>query len=652
MKAHQFVDTFDTQRADLWQYAGPATVASGRLVLPLIEAGWDPAANGGLGAEVPAASISAVPVQLTGSRFVIEAVSVPTTARSSVSVTLADADEDNLGEFIEWSIEHGTLTALRYIDQVTATGWSAPFDPIAHRWLSIRHEPGVIVWSTSPDGVGWTDRAQLMTTLGVDAMHLAVSAYLRELANPEDDDGLDPAPALFDNANNPPVSLMGDDPLTEIVSDGNAPNLAIDVSIIDDETSSLVLDESELDGYAVLGWGDNPNGWVNIVCDVTRVQISRGTTGNLGPLAQTEAGTCAVQLTDIERRIDPTINGDVIHPGTGVRVRAWGGSDPAAPDWSTVLFTGKVSGDGIAVAYARVDPPVVTFTATDLVGELVRWESIGYGDPGIGAGDTLLTRVGRVLTEVGIENAISIGSDAAYLATLAPTRLERGWGAVSDAVTAELGRVWVDSQNRMVVRGRGSQLTGPVRGTLSDWHGESVEGAEQHCCYVDPSVRYSPEQLVNRVIGGRSGTGVAAPVQLDDDVSRTRHGLRAVRETALALASDTQVAPWAGSLISSHTEPRVRVDRVTPAPWGAPEAWQAVCSTDIGDRWLFRYHPQLGPTVREAVGVLGIEHEIDAEGWSIVWHTAWAPAPGQNPSGWFMLDVSELEGGDVLAPFS
>jgi hypothetical protein len=647
VKVHELVDAFDAPLDPAtWNVSGSAATAGGRLSLPVTSPYFDPE----LQETIPPAAISSVErLDFTGSRAVLELVTIPTSVRSSVSLSISTGSD--LGETVWWRIDAGIIGATRYVDQQQTDGWTAPFDPVEHRWVALRHEPGVIVWATSRDGITWVDRSQLMATFPVDDVQLGVGALLQELADPGDDDGIYPPPALFDNLNNPP-GIPSDDPLTEIVGDGSAPNLAIDLNVAGSENGSLILDESVLDGYALLGWQDNPTGWVNIVCDVTRVQIARGATTVLGPLTQTEAGSCSVQLVDYERRIDPTINGDVIHPGTPVRVRAWGGNDPTAPDWSAVLFTGRVSGEGIAVAYSRVDPPVVTFTASDRVGELVRWESIGHPAPGVGDGDDLLERVNRVLTEVGIENGVALGSDAVYLATLAPATLEKAWAAISDATRAELGRVWVTSSNALVVRGRGSVLSGPVRGTLSDWHGETIEGAEVHCCYVDPSVRYSPEQLVNRVIAGRAGTGAAAPVQIEDEVSRVLHGTQVARETGLVLADDVQVLPWARSLLSTNTEPRVRVERVSPAPWGAPEAWPAVCATDIGDRWLFRLHPQLGPTVREAVGVLGIEHEITAESWSTTWFTAWAPAPGANPSGWFMLDVSVLDEGDVLAPFA
>ena len=50
-------------------------------------------------------------------------------------------------------------------------------------------------------------------------------------------------------------------------------------------------------------------------------------------------------------------------------------------------------------------------------------------------------------------------------------------------------------------------------------------------------------------------------------------------------------------------------------------------ATDIGDRWLFRYRPGMGPAVEGAVGILGVEMALDPGGWSVTWATAEAPIP-------------------------
>jgi hypothetical protein len=398
---------------------------------------------------------------------------------------------------------------------------------------------------------------------------------------------------------------------------------------------------------------------------VTAVRITRGATRTQGALTRTEAGSAAVTLLDAERRFDPIVNADAVHPGVRVRVRAWAGSDPAAPDWSAVLFTGRIGAD-LDVAYQRVGPPVVSFTASDVVARLALFSSIGRPDPGVGDGDDLLGRVGRIVTEVGLPaDAVGDDVDADYAATMPATTLARGWEGVSDAVDAELGRVWVTADDRIVTRARGSQLSGPVRGTLSDWHEETVGGDEDavHCCYTDAQVRMGTESLTNRVIAARRvpSTGGGTPpasavVQVDDVYSQARWsgGVPVVHEDrSLELSTDGQLQPWAEWLLLASSEPELRVDSVAPAPWAAgPEAWRAVCETDLGDRWGFRLHPQIGPQVARTVGVLGIEHDITPGGWEVRWSTTEAPTPGEeNPGGWFVLDVSELDGGDVLAPF-
>lgn len=450
------------------------------------------------------------------------------------------------------------------------------------------------------------------------------------------------------------------DPLT-IISDEGAPNLAVDV-LPDNAPGTFLVDSSELDGPDLLGWG--MDGWSNIVCDVTRVRTARGAQRLQGPRTRAEAGLASVVLSDTARRFDPMVNADAIHPGTPLRVRAWSGVNPAAPEWSAVLFTGRIGTD-LDVTYSQTDAPVVTFTAVDIISRLAQYGSVGHADPGVGAGDTLRGRVVRVLAELGLPGStLGTDSDATYRATLASTPLDTGWDEVSAAADAELGRVWVTCDDQIITRARGSELTGVVRGTLSDWHGEAISDAT-HCCYTDPTVRFGTDGVVNRAIGARRvpqpGDGTTAPesavVQVDDTEAQARWTDNvpfAHEDRQLELETDAQLTPWAQWLVLSSSTPDLRVDSVTPVPSSAsPAAWQAVCSTDIGDRWHFRLHPTLGDPIALTLGVVGIEHDITPEGWAISWTTTEAPAPGEdNPSGWFTLDVSELGGDDVLAPFA
>lgn len=444
------------------------------------------------------------------------------------------------------------------------------------------------------------------------------------------------------------------DPITQSATP-DAPYLAVDLQP-DVAEGVFSLDSSELDGDDLLTLGpDSDEGWENYVCDVQRVSSQRGATRLAGVLTETEAGTLTVVLSDTQRRFDPTTNAGSVHRGTPLRIRAWGYRDGGAgPRWETVMFTGSVW--DVRAAYDREDPPLVTLTVADVVSPLSDWKSRGREAPGTGAGQLLPQRLETVLQEVGRGRINAEASDplALYGFPLAPTTLAgSGWDELVKAATAELGRVWIDARNRLVTKARGAELNGPVRGTLSDEHGQADLGV--HCCIADAAIVYGPEQLTNRVKAGRRRwevDGTARTVTLDNPDSQSRFGVSAAEQTSLELLEDAELNGWAGGVLDTGAEPELRVDSVQPAPWDYPDAWPDVLATDVGDRWLFRVHPDVGPPVIRTLGVLGIGLDITPDGWAITWTTGPAPTPGwSNPEGYFYLDSSELDGGDVLAPF-
>lgn len=488
------------------------------------------------------------------------------------------------------------------------------------------------------------------------------------------------------------------DPVTEIAGFDGAPNLAVEFQA-DVVTGTFVWGESYWDSEDLFGYDQSEGGWTNAICDVTRIAIRRGATRQQGILTRTEAGTCSVSLLDTNRRFDPMVNADVVHPGTPFRIRVWGrrnawvgeldgggpissvtivldAGGPTSPTdstfdggtpeqdgiWSEVLFTGRIGADGLHVAYAKTGPPTVTIEAVDRVGPLVAWQGPGRDAPGVGAGDDLLARVTRTLEEMGLPaSVVAEDVDTAYAATLNPSALANPWDDVNAAVDAELGRVWIDRYDRIVSRARDSQLSGPVRGTLSDIHDE-IAGGTVHCCYDDADVVYDSTLLVNRAIAGRTtpqqpagddppvGPQVRVVAQVDDEVSQAWHEVHAVDRRSLELETDEQLRPWAEALVLGQAKPELRVDSVSVAPWRAPEAWPQVAATDIGDRWAFRLRPEVGSPVERTLGILGVEHDITPARWTTVWHTVEAPTPGaNNPSGWFVWDLSEWDGPDLLA---
>lgn len=647
----QLRDTFDGATAGPWNFGASTTGLGGSLTCTgdfsdALNSEPQPALRPGEAQSVAAYS-------LTGSFLAVELVELEGGASASAWAGLFT--DTPRGTALLWWLEWNTgtgyqeLTVRRRVAGVDTVLATAPYDPQGHRWLRVRESAGTLYWETSPDGFLWSQLVAAAPGMAVTALRVAMGT---SYSSPGDVG----ARARFDNVN----VLPWESDRPTITGQEGDPYLAVDVQP-DYAVGTFVLDASQLDGPDRLAWSDtDPGSWASIVCDVMQLNYRRGAARLQGLFTQVEAGTATLKLSDTLHAFDPLVNAESVHKGTPLRVRAWG-YDAAGQRWDAVLFTAEV--DDVGVQYLKADAPVVTITVVDLVGVLNAWQSEGSPQPGLGAGETLRARAARVLATVG-RGELSTASDTVYSTTLAPTVMARPWQELNSATEAELGRVWVDARNRLVVRGRGSQLVGPVRGTLSDVHAEAPLGV--HCCVADASVVYGADNMANRVLAARRHPVVpdvpdASPsvlVRLDDEASQARYGVGVVdRSGGLELERDDQLEPWAGAVITSHTRPELRVDSVLPAPSPADldsalTAWPAVLQTDLGDRWLFRYHPVTGPAVERAVAVLGIEVDATPDGWTVRWATEDAPAPGiANPSGWFVLDLSTLDGDDVLAPY-
>lgn len=605
---------------------------------------------------MPAGAVTSVDGwDLTGAQLAVP-MTPPQVWPQAVDVVLhTTADPD--GDAVEFSVTMGELIARYRVGGTWYYLRTIPYSRTEHRWLRFREWDGLIRWELSPDGIVWSAIAVWLPTFDVTALRVTLRA---NYVIGDEEDPIPSGPALFGPLNTLPAPP--EDPATIISQDG-APFLAVDVQP-DNITGTFMLgdlavpdDGSELDGTDRLAWSAAAAGsWENVVCHVQSVRIVRGASDLAGPLTTVDAGLLTITLSDTDRRFDPLENADAIHVGTPVRVRAWG-YDLDGQLWDATLFTGTI--DALPVQYLPDEAPRVTLSASDLVADLVAWRSPGH-DPGVGAGDNLLQRTERLLAEMG-QPATRVALDvdlAPYAVTHPAAPLAQPWQELLAAQDAELGRLWVNAENQLVVRTRRSELSGPVRGTFSDVHGDADEGTT-HCCYRDLDAAHDTDQVTNRAVGCRR-VELTPPepvvVTVEDTASVGRWGPHVTERMALEVETDAQTVRWAEDMVDMAGVPQLAVRRVDPHPprddlENALEAWPAVCRTDLGDRWVTRYHPAVGPTVDRTVGVLGILHEVTPEDWLVTFVTADAtPATPGNPLGVFILDDSELDSGDVLAP--
>jgi hypothetical protein len=627
VKLEDLTDRFDRADTALWTFSAGATVQAGRLNLA---SDLDPVVTN---------ATSVATYDATDSHLLVETVRTVTTGAShEARISLYPVSPTV--NAVEWLVSATFgIDAAVWIAGVRTVVATHPYDSFSHRWLRITEDAGTLHWEASPDGLEWA-------TLATRAVPFTMTAVRVRLAASYWAPGDVAGTWLFDNVNQ---QIGAGDPAT-IAGDDGYPYLAIDVQP-DVAAGFFTLGTSQLDGPDVLAWADvDPGAWLNIVCDVHQLHYRRGAARLQGLLTQTEAGTVTVTLSDTAGTFDPMTNTDAVHKGTPLRIRAWGTRGDGTR-WDAVLFTGEV--DQLFVQYRKEDVPLVTLTGVDLVGPLAAWQSAGEPEPGVGAGEDLRARARRTLQTVG-RGVVSPHSDETYAATLAPVPLARPWQELQDAVEAELGHLWVDRHNRIHVQNRDSLLGGTVRGTLSDVHDEAPVGV--HCCVADAAVVYGVERLANRAIGTRVPVGTEddpATAQTDDEVSQLRYGLGSVDRKALLLQTDAQVEAWTDAVVAAQSRPELRVDSVQPAPppgdlETALEAWPAVLRTDLGDRWLFLFRPSSGRLVERTVGVLGIELEASPEEWVVTWTTAEAPPVGTSDTGWFTLNVSQLNGNDLL----
>jgi hypothetical protein len=98
--------------------------------------------------------------------------------------------------YIELSQRQGQLSSVTVINGVTQTLSTLSYDPIAHRFWSLRDDGTNTYWETSPNGSAWTIRAQTPT-----ASLFPVSSIRVDVGASLDDSQLNPGEAHFDNVN-------------------------------------------------------------------------------------------------------------------------------------------------------------------------------------------------------------------------------------------------------------------------------------------------------------------------------------------------------------------------------------------------------------------------------------------------------------------
>lgn len=349
--------------------------------------------------------------------------------------------------------------------------------------------------------------------------------------------------------------------------------------------------------------------WVDVTCDVRRLETHLGGSRSDGALSKTDAGTCALSLADPHRIYDPLnpnspwqyAGRSRLAPGTPVWVWAETLKTPTTVDtWR--IFTGTV--DTWQEAWKlRPSEREAQVVASDAVKTLV---NLDWGEqPAVGAGDTVAQRIDRILTYYGFTGSKNLDTSAITLQ--ATTLAQSAWELIGRATDDELGFVWIDRLGVLQFRNRDTwkTLSPPVL---------EVGCPTGYDAVTDAQVT-GTGKMRNAIYASNTG-GTVQVARSEPSISL--YGPQNYKRTDLGMQNNGQAAAWATFLLQVNAYPRPHIDSVTITPRFTPAMWPALLGLRmIQDRVRVQWQPPGEPLV-DAIGrVLGVEHSISRHSWEV-----------------------------------
>lgn len=118
---------------------------------------------------------SNVTYDLTGSRAMLNVLSVAGAAATSTDCQLTLRVGAGFTNALRWVYEGGTLFAQYFVAGVTNTPTSFAFNAVTHAWWQIRETGGTIFWETSNDGFTWVVRASVATPITITGLTVLIA---------------------------------------------------------------------------------------------------------------------------------------------------------------------------------------------------------------------------------------------------------------------------------------------------------------------------------------------------------------------------------------------------------------------------------------------------------------------------------------------
>jgi hypothetical protein len=349
--------------------------------------------------------------------------------------------------------------------------------------------------------------------------------------------------------------------------------------------------------------------WVDVSCDVRKIETHLGGNRSDGALSRAEASTCSLTLADPERIYDP-LNPDSpwhysgrsrLSPGTPVWVWAEVLDTPTTvTTWR--MFTGSVDSwqEDWALHKGDREAQVVASDATKTLVNMDWGEQASQG-----AGESVDARISRILTQYSYTGATNLDSSAITLQ--ATTLAQSAWELVGRATEDELGFVWLDRLGVLQFRNRDTWKSVPdpvfTVGCPSGY--DLVLGAD-----------VTSAADVNNAIYASNTGGTQQVARSEASISA--YGLQTYKRTDLGMQTDPQAGAWATFLLQLQGYPRAQVQGVTLKPSFDPRIWPALLGLSlIQDRVEVQWQPPGEPLIDGVGRVLSVGHHISRDSWEV-----------------------------------
>lgn len=406
------------------------------------------------------------------------------------------------------------------------------------------------------------------------------------------------------------------------------PSLSVEVGFATDASTGAYWHIGDaargMIGTAAIG-GDF---WVDVTADVTSVTTQRGSTRLDGPIVRYDAGTCTIELLNLNRDYDPTnaagpYYGQVT-PMRAVRVRA------TADGTTYNVFRGFA--DSWTQNYDKSpNYATTTLTATDGFKVLARNPRVAGGS--VGAGEDSGARVSRILDSAGWpaeDRMIAVGDSTLQATTLDGDPVDE----LQTVQDSEVGELYVDADGRVVFRNRLAILEDARSNTSQATFGDLAPELP----YDNVVPEYDDTVLFNVVRANVTG---GATQEVTDTASITAN-LQLVYESGdLLLQTDADALSWAGFVLHQTKDPELRFSELTINPRNGDSTIEAalfaqVLGREIGDRiTVKRRPPGGGDPIERDVFVRGVAHTFSKD---LTWMTTWTLQSATSFSFWTIGD--------------